>query len=78
MVKLTPKAARTLRGITQEEMAKRIGLSTVSLGRKENGVREFKASEMEKFLQVLDLQEGDVDFVCHDSSKKWKHIQQNK
>lgn len=78
MVKLTPKAARALRGITQEEMAKRIGISAVSLNRKENGMRDFKAPEMEKFLQVLDLQDGDVDFVCHDCTKKWKHTQPNK
>lgn len=70
MVKLTPKAARVLRGVKQQEMADYLGINRTTLSRKEGGEVQFKADEMEKFLRKLQLQEGDVDFICRGCHKK--------
>lgn len=70
MVRLTPKAARALRGVTQKEMAEYLGINRTTLSRKEGGEAQFKADEMDKFLSKLHLADGDVDFVCHDCHKK--------
>lgn len=69
MVKLTPKAARALREVSQREMADYLGINRATLSFKETGKSPFKADEMEKFLQKLQLQDGDVDFVCHECPK---------
>lgn len=70
MVKLTPKAARVLRGVTQAEMADYMGLNRATLSLKENGLSPFKAVEMEKYLTKLQMQDGDVDFVCSNRHEK--------
>ena len=69
MVKLTPKAARVLCGINQQEVADYIGTNSATLSNKETGKSQFKASEIEKFLRKLQLQEGKVDFSSSKCTK---------
>ncbi|MFW6002152.1 MAG: helix-turn-helix transcriptional regulator [archaeon] len=46
---------RKIKGITQAEMAQKLGLSTTSYGDKERGKTEFKLSEIKKILKILDV-----------------------
>ena len=48
------KGARVEKGLTQEDMAERIGISTYSYLMKENGKREFTLTEMKKICEILD------------------------
>ena len=48
------KGARVEKGLTQEDMAKRIGISTYSYLMKENGKRDFTLTEMKKICEILD------------------------
>ena len=50
------KAARSLRGYTQEYMAKSIGISTRTYGRKESNPENFTVGEIEKLANVLNLE----------------------
>ena len=47
------KGARVEKGLTQREVAEKIGISTVSYTRKENGDYEFTQSEMNKICEIL-------------------------
>lgn len=47
------KKIRELRKMTQSELAERINISTVSLSRYENGVRNPRATELSKMAEVL-------------------------
>ena len=47
------KGARVEKGLTQEDMAKRIGISTYSYLMKENGKRDFTLTEMKKICEIL-------------------------
>ena len=44
---------RTLIGLTQTEMCKKIGMSLSSYSERENGKREFRASEMKKIMEII-------------------------
>lgn len=57
------KGARVERGLTQREMAQKIGISTVSYTRKENGDYEFTQSEMKKICKILNKS---LDFLFGD------------
>lgn len=48
------KGARVEKGLTQEDMAERIGISTYSYLMKENGKRDFTLTEMKKICEILD------------------------
>lgn len=47
------KGARVEKGLTQEDMAERIGISTYSYLMKENGKRDFTLTEMKKICEIL-------------------------
>lgn len=42
-------------GFTQKELAKLLGISSVSFNKKLNNVVEFKASEVQKLCNVLNI-----------------------
>ena len=47
------KGARVEKGLTQEDMAERIGISAYSYLMKENGKRDFTLTEMKKICEIL-------------------------
>lgn len=49
------KGERVARGITQAEMAHKIGISTNAYWRKENGERDIGMEEFVKILNVLGI-----------------------
>lgn len=53
-------------GFTQEEVAKRLGISAQSMNAKINNKREFKVSEIQALTKVLDVQDVDGIFFAHD------------
>ncbi len=48
------------KGITQDKLAKNIGLSANSLTSKLKGRSQFKVSEAQKIMKILSLPENDV------------------
>lgn len=53
---------RRLTGLTQENMAKIIGISLSSYKMKEKGLSEFKHSEMIKFYKVVQSVNPNISF----------------
>lgn len=53
------KDKRTKMGLTQEEVAKRLGISQVAYGRYELGLREPKFSLILKISEVLEFAPGE-------------------
>ena len=49
------KSKRALYGIHQEEIAKKLGISSVSYSKKETGKVEFKRNEIEEISKILNL-----------------------
>lgn len=49
------KGLMVAKGISQAELAERIGVSTVSLNQKLNGVTQFTASDIVNISKVLDI-----------------------
>ena len=43
-------------GLTQSEVAKKLGLSTMGLSHLETGSRELKLTMLDKWIKVLDLE----------------------
>ena len=54
------KGARVEKGLTQEDMAERIGISTYSYLMKENGKRDFTLTEMKKICKILDKELSEI------------------
>ena len=54
------KGARVEKGLTQEDMAERIGISTYSYLMKENGKRDFTLTEMKKICEILDKELSEI------------------
>ncbi len=50
---------RTFLGLTQEDVAKRLGISQVAYGRYELGLREPNFSLILRIAEVLDFKPGD-------------------
>ena len=48
------KAKRMLMGVTQQEISKEIGIACKTYNLKENGVNDFKLSEVSKISKYLD------------------------
>ena len=59
------KKIRESRKMTQSELAERINISTVSLSRYENGVRNPRATELSKMAEVLNCS---VDELLRDDA----------
>ena len=55
------------KNMTQEEFAKNIGINPSTLSGKLNSTSEFRQSEMEKGMMILDLPLSDICayFFCH-------------
>lgn len=52
-------------GITKRNLAKMLGLSEMGLYKKINNITEFKASEIAKLTEILDLQNKDEIFFSY-------------
>lgn len=62
------KRARELKGLTQNELAKRMGYKSRStIARIENGDNDVSQSKLKKFADILDVS---IDFLLDDGSKK--------
>lgn len=58
------KAAIIAKGYRQEDVAKKLNISTQSLNYKINNKRDFRASEIEKLKFILDIENIDVIFFA--------------
>lgn len=58
------KALMVEKGFTQEQLAKKLGISEQSLNYKINNKREFKASEIQALTKILDVQDVDLIFFA--------------
>jgi len=54
------KGARVEKGLTQKDMAERIGISTYSYLMKENGKRDFTLTEMKKICEILNKELSEI------------------
>lgn len=54
------KGERVARGITQAQMARKIGISTNAYWRKENGERDIGMEEFVKILSVLGFEKKQI------------------
>lgn len=57
------KAYLARREMSMEELAKAIGISRLTLSRKMNNLREFKASEVVKIQFTLEMSNEERDFI---------------
>ena len=57
------KAARVERNLSQQELARIIGVTKITYWRKENGHREFNRTEIENIKKALNLSSDDVDNI---------------
>jgi len=60
------KALMVEKGFTQQQLAKKLGISEQSLNYKINNKREFKASEIQALTKILDVQDVDSIFFARD------------
>ena len=51
---------RNLKGYSQEQTAKMLGLSSVQYGKKERGEKDFKANEIKKLKILFDLSDQEI------------------
>ena len=54
------KAKRMLMGVTQQEISKEKGIACKTYNLKENGVNDFKLSEVSKISKYLDLSAQEI------------------
>lgn len=54
------KSARVKQSLTQQEVAKKIGISSSSYSYKESGSVSFKLNEINKLMKILNLTQQDV------------------
>jgi len=54
------KSKRVLLGLTQEEMAEKLGIAVSTYKKKEHGKTDFTESEINKFLEVTESEYEDV------------------
>ena len=62
------KSKRILFDLTQEEIAKEVGINIKSYNLKENGKREFTLDEAKKISNLLKLNLNEVNDIFFDSS----------
>lgn len=48
------------RGVTQDEAAAALGISSTSLSSKANGKSPFKQSEIKKMVEVYEMTDGEI------------------
>lgn len=54
------KAKRVEKGLTQEDVAKAIGMATATYNHKENGLALFNINEITKILNLLECKFEDI------------------
>jgi transcriptional regulator with XRE-family HTH domain len=64
------KAMRTSKGITQEQMANKLGIWESTYNRKELGLTQFLLNELFKIAIILDMDLNDIGYVFFDMDKK--------
>ena len=62
------KSKRILFNLTQEEIAKEVGINIKSYNLKENGKSEFTLDEAKKISNLLELNLNEVNDIFFDSS----------
>ena len=62
------KSKRILFNLTQEEIAKEVGINIKSYNLKENGKREFTLDEAKKISNLLELNLNEVNDIFFNSS----------
>ena len=62
------KSKRILFNLTQEEIAKELGITVTSYNMKENGKREFTLYEAKKIIDLLKLNLKEVNDIFFNSS----------
>ena len=62
------KSKRILFNLTQEEIAKEVGINIKSYNLKENGKREFTLDEAKKISNLLKLNLNEVNDIFFESS----------
>lgn len=74
------KRTRMYKGLTQEELGKILGVSTISIGQWERGVRKLKIDTIAKIAKALDVDIIDLindDFTTKHSKNKKMLISNN-
>ena len=74
MGKLTLAAARVANGLTQQEMAEKLGVSKVMINQLENGSTKIKPIHLYAYCYVTGFKED--DFLCLDDLQKAKSSKQ--
>ena len=69
MRKFSIEAARVTAGLTQEQLAKEMGVSRVSVGNWERGVKRISRSHFLAFLKVTGFEEDEI-FLPNKSPKR--------
>ena len=62
MVNIELKKARLEQKLTQKEFSKLLGMNVATYCRKENGIREFRESEMLKVAELLNKSPEEIFF----------------
>ena len=57
------RAAMTRKGMTQEQVAEALGVTTATLNYKINNKREFKTSEVKALVDLLEIKKEDIDKI---------------
>ena len=57
------RAAITRKGMTQEQVAEALGITTATLNYKINNKREFKTSEVKALVDLLEIKKEDIDKI---------------
>ncbi len=63
------RAKLTEMGFTQSQIAEKLGISYQSLCYKINNKIEFKASEIQKLCEILEIKNKDEYFFCNQNSQ---------
>lgn len=57
------RAAMTRKGMTQEQVAEALGVTTATLNYKINNKREFKTSEVKALVDLLEIPKENIDKI---------------
>ena len=69
MVKISIKAARVNAGLSQKEVADRLGVSNKTIGNWENGITYPPADKIQEICELYGLSYDNLNFLPSDSLK---------
>lgn len=72
MVKISMKAARVNAGLSQKEVADRLGVSNKTIGNWENGITYPPADKIPEICELYGLSYDNLNFLPSDSLKAKK------